>query len=434
MEIKITKRERKKKERNLSPQPILDSEILTNFLREHDVKPIHARGIIKHFIQNDGKCSFKDIPNIPPRIHELLEKNFAYLTTTLVEEHKSTDGTVKLLVQLQDGHRVESVIMKHETLKKTSRNTLCVSSQVGCAMACTFCATGTMGFKADLTAGEICEQLVYANRVAPIRNIVFMGMGEPLDNYQAVLSAIKMMSDTSGFNLAPRHITVSTVGIVPKIIQITNDAPSVNLALSLHAPTHELRKEIVPTARSYPLNEIMNAIDYHIEKTGNRIFVEYVLIGDVNDSPETAALLGNLLKDRNCVINIIPYNQTDVKDKYRSPTTEEAKTFLEIVQKTSGRIAVIRKTHGDDVAGACGQLVVQKEKKSTCKGSDIEDLLGSKDNKHIALKKSNDNPTIIPTNNNASKKLNLVDHLAFKFLLAIVGIFLFFLFLYRLSL
>ena len=244
------------KKRTLSPLPIFDQNVLPEFLLQHDFKELHAMAIWRHLAQNPTH-TFREIPGIPIRLVELLEQQFVHYTTTLVAEQKSSDGTVKLLLKLQDGHAIESVIMKHK-----GRNTLCVSSQVGCQMGCTFCATGTMGIIADLWSGEILEQLAYANNVAPIRNVVFMGMGEPLNNYDAVLKAIQAM--TSVFGLAPKHITLSTVGIIHRIRQLTKDAPLVRLALSLHAPTQELRSEIVPSSKAYPLDKLMQAIDEHL--------------------------------------------------------------------------------------------------------------------------------------------------------------------------
>lgn len=201
------------KKRTLTPLPIFDQSALPAFLREHGFKEVHALNIWRYLAQNPTH-SFRQIPHLSKKLVELLELHFAHFTTTLAAEQRSKDGTVKLLLKLQDGHEIEAVIMKH-----TGRNTLCVSSQVGCQMGCTFCATGTMGIIADLWSGEILEQLAFANTVAPIRNVVFMGMGEPLNNYDAVLQAIKAM--TSVFGLAPKHITLSTVGVIHRIRQLT---------------------------------------------------------------------------------------------------------------------------------------------------------------------------------------------------------------------
>ncbi|OWZ08771.1 23S rRNA methyltransferase [Phytophthora megakarya] len=244
------------KKRSLSPLPVFDQQALPAFLRQHDFKELHALTIWRHLAQHP-EASFSDIPGIPKSLRALLSDRFAHFSTSVTTEQRSTDGTVKLLLKLQDGHEIEAVIMRHK-----GRNTLCVSSQVGCQMGCTFCATGTLGIIADLCSGEILEQLAHANRVAPIRNVVFMGMGEPLNNYDVVLAAIRAM--TKVFGLAPKYITLSTVGVIHRIRQLSKDAPLVRLALSLHAPTQQMRSEIVPTSTAYPLDKLMAAIDDHL--------------------------------------------------------------------------------------------------------------------------------------------------------------------------
>jgi adenine C2-methylase RlmN of 23S rRNA A2503 and tRNA A37 len=244
------------KKRTLSPLSILDQKALPEFLHTHDYKELHTLTIWRYMAQNPD-ASFNDIPGIPKTLRALLREHFVPFTTSVTTEQRSCDGTIKLLIKLQDEHEIEAVIMQHK-----GRNTLCVSSQVGCQMACTFCATGTLGIIADLCSGEILEQLAHANRVAPIRNVVFMGMGEPLNNYDAVLAAIRAM--TKVFGLAPKHITLSTVGVIHRIRQLSRDAPLVRLALSLHAPTQEMRSEIVPTSTAYPLDKLMAAIDDHL--------------------------------------------------------------------------------------------------------------------------------------------------------------------------
>lgn len=244
------------KKRTLSPQPAFDQPALLQFLATHGFKTLHALAIWRFLAQHPDSL-IVDIPGIPKSLRTLLQEHFVPFTTSVTTEQRSTDGTIKLLLKLQDGHEVEAVIMRH-----TGRNTLCVSSQVGCQMGCTFCATGTLGILADLCSGEILEQLAHANRVAPIRNVVFMGMGEPLNNYYAVLAAIRAM--TTVFGLAPKHITLSTVGVIHRIRMLSHDAPLVRLALSLHAPTQEMRSQIVPTSTAYPLDKLMAVIDEHL--------------------------------------------------------------------------------------------------------------------------------------------------------------------------
>ncbi|TMW55910.1 hypothetical protein Poli38472_008558 [Pythium oligandrum] len=354
------------KKRTLSPLPIFDQEALPAFLREHNFKEIHALAIWRHLAQHP-KTALRDIPNVPARLLTLLDEHFVHFSISLVTEQRSSDGTVKLLLRLQDGHEIEAVIMKH-----TGRNTLCVSSQVGCQMGCTFCATGTMGIIADLCSGEILEQLAYANQVAPIRNVVFMGMGEPLNNYDAVLAAIKAM--TSVFSLAPKHITLSTVGVIHRIRQLTKDAPLVRLALSLHAPSQELRSEIVPTSKAYPLDKLMEAIDEHLAlKEGRLVMVEYCMLEGVNDSIETAHVLGKLLQNRSVHVNLIPYNSTEVGAEFRSPSPEQIRAFHAVLRDPYNLKVTIRENHGNDIDGACGQLAL-KNKQANNEHKDIEDL------------------------------------------------------------
>eukprot|EP00854_Cymbomonas_tetramitiformis_P020500 gene20500-24572_t len=271
--------------------------------------------IWKHSILHGIQGTIADIPELPKKVYEVVPQEFgdSLGTSKIVEQNTSSDGTTtKILLEFQDGLRAESVIMRYDSAlgRNTEANasragnkraTLCVSSQVGCQMGCTFCATGTMGLIGDLTAGEILEQLVMANKITPIRNIVFMGMGEPLNNYAEVVGAVNAMIDPRRFGLSPAHVTVSTVGVVPRIIQastgfspaivtipmmgvayqwpkgdvggvwtgetmqMAEDLPAVNFALSLHAPTQELRVKIVPSAKAFPLDKLMAAVDRHHE-------------------------------------------------------------------------------------------------------------------------------------------------------------------------
>ncbi|RHY73565.1 hypothetical protein DYB30_000826 [Aphanomyces astaci] len=366
------------KKRVLSPAPLLDTALLTAFVEENGLKLVHAQKIWKHIstqvqAQSTADISVRDIPHLPSHAYPLLEAKFAAFTTTVAEQHTSSDGTVKLLITLQDGHNIEAVIMKH-----SGRNTLCVSSQVGCQMGCTFCATGTMGIIADLCAGEILEQLAHAFRVAPIRNVVFMGMGEPLNNYDAVLAAIRAMTDV--FGLAPKYITLSTVGVIHRIRQLKEDAPLVRLALSLHAPTQDLRVQIVPTAKAYPLDKLMLAIDDHLKDRDNRmVMMEYIMLKHVNVAIATAHDLGKLLAGKSVVrhINLIPYNATDVDAEFQSPTRDEIVAFKDVL-RTDYNLKVTN--HGMDIDGACGQLAVKKleaglpKSPSVPEQRDIEDL------------------------------------------------------------
>ncbi|KAI8818722.1 uncharacterized protein EV422DRAFT_536625 [Fimicolochytrium jonesii] len=420
------------KQRTLSPKSLFDEDSVLEAFAAHNIKPLAAKKLWRYLIQQPDRIgSYHDIPEFPKAAAKLLDEEFVLTTSKVVSRTDAKDGsTTKLLIELQDGQRIESVIMRYgeveldsfpaeeakrkrlktkdggsaisgegdviESLEFSSnkRATLCVSSQVGCAMGCTFCATGTMGLLSNLTAGEIVEQLYHANKVEKIRNIVFMGMGEPLDNYNAVLSSIKAMVDTARFGLSPSRISVSTVGVVPRIRSLMTDAPNVGLALSLHAPTQHLRQQIVPTSKAWHVDRILAACDAFIAnqnksaKSSNRrrhILVEYVLIADVNDSQSTAHELGQLLKDREVLLNIIPYNVTSVPHDYKTPDRETSRRFAETV-RGYGVHTLLRQTMGADSASACGQLVIDNGgQKGAKKGAeadaasvlDLEDLMSN---------------------------------------------------------
>jgi adenine C2-methylase RlmN of 23S rRNA A2503 and tRNA A37 len=237
-------------------------------------------------------------------------------------------------------------------------------------MGCSFCATGTMGEIGNLLCGEIVEQLLHARKFSEIRNVVFMGLGEPFNNYEEVRKSILIISHPSLFSIAPKHITVSTVGIVPKIYTFINDLPLVHLAVSLHAPNQSLRASIVPAAKVWPINMLMEAIDEYIRKTRRRIFIEYVFLKGINDSEEHAHQLGQLLRLRssNVTLNCIPYNSTSVARKFHSPSFSSTQKFVKVV-KSYGVLVTLRKEMGVDISGACGQLVTELK--------DVEDLITS---------------------------------------------------------
>eukprot|EP00271_Cylindrocystis_brebissonii_P014732 TRINITY_DN3620_c0_g1_i2.p1 TRINITY_DN3620_c0_g1~~TRINITY_DN3620_c0_g1_i2.p1 ORF type:complete len:424 (+),score=78.04 TRINITY_DN3620_c0_g1_i2:71-1342(+) len=390
------------KRRNLHPFPAFDEGLLTKLLDECGVKHLHVQSIWSSLLvqqqqqeqqqdqqqlQQQGQApitggpaernaaalqsaSQMDLPpGLPQALLEPLKKNAVALTSRCVQARTSADGsTTKLLIELQDGMNVEAVIMQHDasagkyaggTRPGGLRSTLCISSQVGCQMGCTFCATGAMGLRADLLAGEIVEQLVHALRQTPvIRNIVFMGMGEPLNNYEAVRMAIRTMTGRP-FGISPTHITVSTVGVVPRMLSLAYDMPGVNLALSLHAPSQALRAQLVPAARAYPLHKLLSAMDAYIEQSGRSVLIEYVMLADVNDSEEQAHELGQLLKDRDVNVNLIPYNPTTVEITYTAPLSEVTTRFQKILREQYNLRTTVRQEMGQDIDGACGQLALR---------------------------------------------------------------------------
>src|SRR5258706_8380538 len=296
------------------------------------------------------------------------------------EMHSKDDRTRKILLELADGKLIESVLMLYPPLKENSgRATVCVSTQAGCAFGCTFCATGQMGFDRHLSAGEIVAQVLYfarelrANpwtaaglpRSAPIdhiTNIVLMGMGEPLTNYNNVLQALRILNSSEGFNLGARHMTVSTVGLVPAIRKLSQESLQVNLAISLHAPTDELRSQTMPVNRKYPLQELLAACQDYIAVTHRQVTFEYVLLAGVNDTPEYAHLLGKLLAPlaQFAHVNCIPVNATSAD--YHTPGPAAIRAFRNILFE-HGVSNSVRAERGDDIAAACGQLRTRFEKK-----------------------------------------------------------------------
>ncbi len=312
----------------------------------------------------DPDVDFSTISDFPKRLAAMLDDQFVRVSSSVTHVQESNDGTVKILVKLQDGHEVECVIIDHTKRaenNESGRLTLCVSSQVGCAMKCTFCATGTLGLSGNLLAGEILEQIWHARQIRPgISNIVFMGMGEPLENYDNVVAAIRGITDVYRFGIGDNSVTVSTVGVVHNIYKLMEDCPSVHLALSLHAPNQLIREKIVPTAKTWPMDKLMAAVDHYNKnqkfsgRKKGRIMIEYILIKDVNVSEACAHELGELLKTRNCMVNLIPFNSFE-GNSFEEPSSDDVDAFHRIVA-SYGVITIKRKHHGRDIAGACGQL------------------------------------------------------------------------------
>jgi len=284
-----------------------------------------------------------------------LASTLSFSHLDLVTRVSSKDGmTIKTLFQLPDGKTLESVLMRYE-----ERNTLCISSQSGCAMGCVFCATGQMGFAHNLSSGEIVEQvLFFARELAGIgqvvTNIVVMGMGEPFHNYDAVLEAIRRLNDPLGFNLGARRFTISTVGIVPMIRRFSDEKNQVNLAISLHSATDEQRSSLLPVNRKYPIKELLDACRYYVETTHRRITFEWALIQEVNDFEQDARELAALVKGLLCHVNIIPLNPTR-KFTGKSTTHERALAFQAVLVK-NGIPCTIRLRRGLDINAGCGQL------------------------------------------------------------------------------
>jgi len=298
--------------------------------------------------------SFTEMKNLPKATRDYLSANYTLptFTPTDIQESKG-DGTRKYLFSLADENYIESVFMKYK-----HGNSVCISSQVGCRMGCTFCASSIDGLVRSLTAGEMLEQIYAITRhtIERISNVVVMGIGEPLDNYEALLTFIKMLSDEYGLNISQRNITVSTCGLTPEIYRLADEKLQINLALSLHSAIDEKRTLLMPINKVYPVVEVIKACQYYFEKTGRRLTFEYSLINDVNDSMEDAMALKELIFSFKypCHINLIPLNPVKERD-YQASFAKKVKDFKNTLEKYQINVT-IRREMGRDIDGACGQL------------------------------------------------------------------------------
>jgi 23S rRNA (adenine2503-C2)-methyltransferase len=279
----------------------------------------------------------------------------------LIRKQVSHDGTTKFLFQLEDGALLESVMMIFDYGKS-----ICVSSQVGCNMGCAFCASGLTKKKRNLTSGEMVAQVMYVQKELDktqdrLSHIVVMGTGEPFDNYENVMNFLSCVNHDRGLGIGSRHITISTCGIVPRIYDFANEHTQYNLAVSLHAPNNELRNQLMPVNKAYPIEELMKALTYYSTENNRRLTFEYILLKGVNDKPSHAKELAKLLKGLNAYVNLIPYNSVDEKH-FKSVTHDEAMIFYDMLMKNHVR-CTIRKEHGNDIDAACGQLRIKEIKK-----------------------------------------------------------------------
>lgn len=306
-----------------------------------------AAAIYKRFVRD-----FDEMTDLPKELRAGLREHFALAPCRVTKTDSAPDGTTKYLLSLPDDEVMEAVFLPYE-----GRTSVCISSQVGCPMACSFCATGTEGLARNLTAGEIIDQILCLQALHPerrISHIVLMGMGEPLLNFPNVLQAIRLMNEAVGISM--RHITLSTVGVVPNIKKLADEDMPITLAVSLHAPNNDLRSELVPLNEKYPVGVLMEACRDYVKKTKRRITFEYVLMAGVNDTEKEAHELGKLLQREPLVsVNTIPYNTTDVASRYQRPTPEATRQFREIVA-SYGVTITQRQEKGHRIAAACGQL------------------------------------------------------------------------------
>lgn len=328
----------------------LSLEELKKWMKDNKEKEFRAKQIFEWIYK--GIYNFEDMKNIPKSMTNKLKESFYISVPAVVEKYISKDeSTVKFLFKYKDGNIIESVVMKYK-----HGNTICVSTQVGCKMGCTFCASTIGGVVRSLSNGEILGQVLRAQKETGerISNIVMMGSGEPLDNYDNSLKFIRMVNNENGLNIGQRHITLSTCGIVPKIRKLAKEDLQITLAISLHAPNDDIRRKTMPIASVYSIKELMEACKDYIDKTNRRITFEYALVNDLNDKKVHAEELSSLLNGMLCHVNLIPVNKIDEKD-FKSSSTNSIKNFSNILLK-NGIQTTIRREMGSDINAACGQL------------------------------------------------------------------------------
>lgn len=326
-------------------------EQLEEYIVKNDEKKFHAKQVYK-WLHKEGVTSFDDMTDISKNLRELLKNDTYILNLTVINcQQSKKDGTMKFLLALPDNALVETVLMKYN-----HGNTLCVSTQVGCKMGCKFCASTKDGFERNLLASEIEGQIWMVQRYTgeKISNVVYMGIGEPLDNYDNTVKSIRLINSPLGLNIGARHISISTCGIVPNIYKLADENIQATLSISLHETTDEARCKIMPIANKYTIKDILEACNYYIKTTGRRISFEYALIHNVNDKHENAMSLIKLLRGMIAHVNLIPVNE--IKDgNYSKSKEEDIEKFMNILN-SSGIVTTVRRELGTDIEAACGQL------------------------------------------------------------------------------
>ena len=328
---------------------------LVNIIEEMG-EPSYRAGQVLSWLYTKKVSRFEEMTNLPAGLRERLEERFAIDSLTVKEKFVSPrDGTVKYLFAARDGHLLECAVLRQDY-----GNTVCVSSQIGCGLGCVFCASTEGGLARNLTAGEMLDQFILGEKgfddAEKIKNIVVMGMGEPLNNLNELLKFLRTANNPKGLGIGYRNITVSTAGIVPKILELAKENLPITLAVSLHAPDNETRSRLMPVNKKYPVETVMDSCQKYFEVTGRRVSFEYTLMAGQNDSPSQAQGLVKLIKEKDMAahINLIPVNPAG-REGIKSPSREIVKRFYEIIE--SGGVSVsIRRERGKDIEGACGQL------------------------------------------------------------------------------
>jgi 23S rRNA (adenine2503-C2)-methyltransferase len=338
----------------------LDYDALEAFALSQGWKKFRAQQIFD-WLYRQKVQDFEDMSNLSKETRQVLADHFQINPLTLVRKQESKDGTVKFLFKTEDGALLESVLMRFDY-----GNSVCVSSQVGCNMGCAFCASGLTKKSRNLTAGEMTAQAMHIQHYLDeegqrLSHVVVMGTGEPFDNYDNVMSFVRTVNHDRGLGIGSRHITISTCGIVPKILEFSHARTQYNLAISLHAPNDTLRSQLMPVNKAYPLDELMDALRVYCEENNRKLTFEYILLKGVNDQPEHARQLAKLLKGLTCYVNLIPYNSVDEHGFQGVNRTEAMKFYDELMKQ--GIRCTIRKEHGNDIDAACGQLRIKEMKK-----------------------------------------------------------------------
>lgn len=332
-------------------------EELQKIVQDLGEKKYRAEQIF-NWLYKENVTSFDDMVNLPLPLREKLKENYDLHIFKIITKQESKDGTKKYLFDVLDGNAIESVLMQYK-----HGFTICVSSQIGCKMGCKFCASTGVKFARSLEAGEIVEQLQAVERDAGVKisNVVFMGIGEPLDNFDNVLKAISLINNQKGINIGARHISISTSGIVPKIYELADKDMQCTLSISLHSASNEKRSAMMPVNNAYNIEELIKACKYYIEKTNRRISFEYALAKENNDNLDDAKELVKLLKGMLCHVNLIPINKID-NGKFSKSTNENIMKFRDYLN-SHGIVATIRRELGSDIDAACGQLRKKEVKK-----------------------------------------------------------------------
>jgi 23S rRNA (adenine2503-C2)-methyltransferase len=370
---------------SLAPKAgILDVSLeeLRAWLSERGQPPMRVNQVRKQILANRA-ATFEEMTDLPKELRAELARSFAVFSTRVERHFSASDGTHKLVLRLGDDRMIECVLIQDD-----GRATACISTQVGCGMGCVFCASGLNGVVRNLTVGEMVEQLVLLRnltdpnttdpeRATRLTNIVVMGMGEPLANLDNLLAALAVAGDKNGLGIGARHITISTVGLPAKIRRLAETGKQYHLAVSLHAPNDSLRTRIVPTNDKTGIPAILEAADEFFEKTGRQVTYEYVVLGGLNDGPDSAKELARLLAGRKAHVNLIPWNDVEGLP-YRRPVDEDLSRFIEMLRR-SGVSVKVRKRKGSEIDAACGQLRRRAEKESGEGRQEIGDRLGIDD-------------------------------------------------------